>query len=357
MSTTDRPVLVVGAGIAGVACARAVAAAGHRVRVIDRGRRPGGRMASRRLDGRPVDLGASYLTVSGAPFGAVVRAWADAGLAHPWTDTFDVVTPQAPPEPKQGPLRWGAPHGLRSLVEDLAADLDVVSGVAVQRVERDADGLLVDGERASAVVLAMPDAQATRLLGEGLGGVRGRLDRAWEPILAVAARWPERCWGDDLDGAFVNDHPAVSFVADDGRRRGDGAPVLVAHSTGELAAEHLAEPEGGRDPVVRAVVELLGVPHPTTTHLHRWTLARPLGERPDPFLLDGRRPGELLGVCGDGWGDRPKVEGAWSSGTALGAALADRLADERSTAPGGPTAFMPAGGAGRAPRDRGPTRR
>ena len=56
-------VTVVGGGISGLACARAVRDAGKSVHVIDRGRRPGGRLSSRTLDGRAVDLGASYFVV------------------------------------------------------------------------------------------------------------------------------------------------------------------------------------------------------------------------------------------------------------------------------------------------------
>ncbi|HYN94184.1 MAG TPA: FAD-dependent oxidoreductase, partial [Pilimelia sp.] len=56
--------VVVGAGIAGVACARALAAGGVGVRVLERGRVAGGRMASRRFAGRPADLGAAYVTVT-----------------------------------------------------------------------------------------------------------------------------------------------------------------------------------------------------------------------------------------------------------------------------------------------------
>ena len=54
--------VVVGGGISGVACAKALADRGLPVRVVDRGRRLGGRMGGRSLAGRPVDLGASYLT-------------------------------------------------------------------------------------------------------------------------------------------------------------------------------------------------------------------------------------------------------------------------------------------------------
>jgi predicted NAD/FAD-dependent oxidoreductase len=313
------PVVVVGAGISGVACGRALQDAGVPVRVLDRGRRIGGRMASRRIDDRAVDLGASYLTVSDPAFEQVVEAWRAAGLAEPWTDTFHVVAAGEEPRPKPGPVRWRAPGALRSLVEDLAAPLDVQQA-AVEQVTRDDDGVLrVDGEVARAVVLAMPDPQARTLLGDGLGALTGDLDRAWEPVLALVARFAERTW--DLDGAFVNGDDDVAWVADDGRRRGDDAPVLVAHTTPERAARHLDDPDAATAPLVAALRRVLVLPEPIDAVVKRWSLARPVGERTAPYLLDER----LVGVCGDGWGT-PKVEGAWLSGHALGLALAGRLA-------------------------------
>ncbi|RYZ27769.1 MAG: FAD-dependent oxidoreductase, partial [Propionibacteriaceae bacterium] len=81
------PVVVVGAGISGIAAARALTEGGREVVVLDRGRRIGGRMASRKTDGRMVDTGASYFTVSDDTFRGVVEAWRDQGLAREWTDT------------------------------------------------------------------------------------------------------------------------------------------------------------------------------------------------------------------------------------------------------------------------------
>ena len=45
-----RTVAVIGAGIAGAACARALTLAGHSVRVFDKSRGPGGRLATRRVE-------------------------------------------------------------------------------------------------------------------------------------------------------------------------------------------------------------------------------------------------------------------------------------------------------------------
>ena len=310
-------VAVVGAGLSGVACARALRAAGIDAHLLERGRVPGGRMAARTLWGRRVDLGASYLTVDDPGFAAVVDGWAARGLARQWTDTFTAVGAGAA-ESKPGPVRWGAPHGLRSLVEDLAVDVPLV--------RREVRALVEVEVEADAVVLAMPDPQARRLVGDHAAG--DALDREWEPVIAVAGRWPDRTWDGSsptgrFDGAFVNDDPDVAWIADDGRRRGDDAPVLVAHSTPALAARHLDDPSGAAPGVLRAVQRLLDVGDPADVHVHRWTFARPTGRRDEPYLLvDGDRP---VGVCGDGWGETPKVETAWLSGTRLGRALAARL--------------------------------
>jgi renalase len=301
-------VVVVGAGLSGVACARELQAAGVGVRLLDRGHVPGGRMASRTLWERRVDLGASYFTVSDDGFATVADDWTRRGLAREWTDTFTVLG-DAERDSTSGPMRWGATYGLRSLVEDLAA------GLSVERRQVES----VDDVDADVVVLAMPDPQARRLVGDH--PVAGSLDREWEPVIAVAARWAARDW--DLDGAFVNGDPDLGWIADDGRRRGDGAPVLVAHTTPALAARHLEDPAGAAPAAVGALRRLLDLGEPEDVHVHRWTFARPVGERNAPFaLVHGDR---LVGVCGDGWGASPKVETAWLSGTRLGRALAARL--------------------------------
>ena len=303
-------VIVVGAGIAGIACAREVAAAGLPVRVLERSRVVGGRLASRRLAGRPVDLGAAYFTVRDPGFAAVVQGWEDAGLVREWTSEPAVLGDGrrgcAP-----GPVRYAAPGGLRSLVADLATGLDVRLG---HRVTRVGPGPVVDGEPADTVVLAMPDPQAAALLGTASPAPD------WTPVIAVAAAWSRRRWS-ELPVAFVNDHPVLTLVADDGDRRGDGAPVLVAHTTAAVARAHDEDPDAAVPLVLDALAGLLGVSvEPEWTYAHRWRYASPAQDRDEPFHLgdDG------IALAGDGWG-KARVETAWRSGTLLGRALATRV--------------------------------
>ena len=97
--------IVVGAGIAGVACAGELARAGVPVEIRERDQVAGGRMASRRFDGRPVDLGAAYLAADDPDFVEVVRRWQAAGLVREWTDTFSRTAGRPVPDRSAGPPR------------------------------------------------------------------------------------------------------------------------------------------------------------------------------------------------------------------------------------------------------------
>lgn len=277
-------------------------------------------MAVRTTDDRPVDIGASYFTVSDPAFASVVDDWQTRGLARPWTDTFHVYD-NGTLSPKSGPMRWAAPAGLRSLVEDLAGEVEVRQET-VTTIGRTDSGPTVDGVPASAVVLAMPDPQARRLLGPGLDTLHAALDDPFEPVLALTARWDNRGWSDDIDGVFVSGDPSISWIADDGRRRGDAAPVLVAHSTPELARAHLEDPGAAEQTMTAAVRSVLSLTDgPATTHVHRWTFARPASTRSEAYVLDPTG----IGVCGDAWSDRPRVEAAYLSGIALATAVRQQL--------------------------------
>jgi renalase len=318
-STPTPTVAVVGAGIAGAACARALLAEGVGVEVLDRGRAAGGRLASRTVSGRPVDLGGSYCTARDERFVEVVDDWLRRGLARPWTDVFHVAGPDGLGDPKRGPLRYGAPAGLRSLVEDLLAGTPLRLETAVTSV---GPGPTVDGRAYDAVVLALPDPQAARLLDPCLTDESAAVAaRTWEPVLALAAGWDARVWDDSFDGCFVHGSDVLGWVADDGRRRGDDAPVLVAHSTSPFASQSLDDPEAATDAMVRATTAVLGVDRaPAWTSVQRWTFARPAESRDEPFHLGPSR----VGLCGDGWG-APKVETAYLSGRLLGEQLGRQL--------------------------------
>ncbi|WP_242425075.1 NAD(P)/FAD-dependent oxidoreductase, partial [Frankia sp. EI5c] len=274
------------------------------------------------IDGRIVDSGASYFTVRGDEFREVVDDWLVRGLVRPWTSSFPVIdSPSGAISPaRSGPLRYAAPRGIRSLVADLAArgGVRVAQSSPVGLVR---PGPEVDGEPVDAVVLAMPDPQALRHLDPALRAERAALaGREWTPVLALLAGWGTRGWA-PIDGAFVHGDPAVAWIADDGRRRGDNAPVLVAHSTPEFAAGRLTEPAAAAADLTRAVRRLLRITaDPDWTYVQPWTFARPTRPREQTHHFGAAR----VGLAGDGWGE-PRVEAAWQSGTDLARVIVSTL--------------------------------
>jgi renalase len=295
-------VIVVGAGIAGLACARELIDAGVPARVLDRARVVGGRLASKRFDDRYADIGAAYVTADDPAFLGRLESWRIAGLAHPWTDTFTVFDGDRR-STTTGPVRWSAPGGLRSLAEDLAAELDLTLECEVTELPE-----------AESVVLAMPGPQAARI-------TAAIPDQRWSPALTAVLTYPGRSWP-DFHGAFVNDHPVLATVCDDGDRRGDRAPVLVAHSTAGFARPRLADPAAAAGDLEAAVRDLLALPQAVSVRVHRWTFAQP-----EPVEGAFHRQGNLY-LAGDAFG-RPRVQTAWRSGVAVARDILRRRGQSR----------------------------
>jgi len=315
---------VIGGGISGVACANALAAAGSDVRLRDRGRTLAGRMSSRILrdtgtsfDGRPVDIGASYFTARDENFIAVVDELVARGVVRPWTDTFHVAGPTGIEGVRTGPVRYAAPMGLRSVVEAMVDEQVSVSvSDDITEVTVTQGAVRVDDAPTDAVALCMPQPQAERLY-----SLVPASALTWEPVIAVTCVFDEREWM-ELDGVFVNDDPVITWIADDGRRRGDDAPVLVAHVHPVLSAAHLQDPSSVIPFALAAVRRVLGIAGlPIWVDAHRWTFAKPMSALPDPYWMSEEAP---IGLAGDAWADGPRVEAAWLSGHALGGALAAR---------------------------------
>lgn len=325
------PVVVIGAGISGAACAGALVANDIDVVVVDRGRRVGGRLATRTTStGHIVDIGASYFTVQNNGFRRVVDGWLSDGVAREWTDTFHVADAESVIGTKIGPVRYAADRGFRSLVEGLCDRLPadaVRNNTTVESVVVDSAGRLrVDDIAAAGVALCMPGPQAIRLLTDDeprFGTARQIADEvSWEPVIAVTLQFEQRTWR-DIDGVFVNDDPVITWIADDGKRRGDDAPVLVAHVDPVYSGLHLEDPAAVIPATVGTVMRLLGLEtFPEHVDAHRWTYAKPLASFVDEYFLDEDIP---LGMAGDAWFDGPRMEAAWCSGDALGHALAARL--------------------------------
>ena len=311
-------VAVVGAGLAGIACARRLVAAGVAARVFESQRAPGGRLATRRFAVASFDHGAQYLTATDPEFRGLLESGEAAGAAARWT-------PGWPDRRAPGDLWVGSPT-MNALPRYLAEGLDVEYGARIVRIERGRRGWTLLDDRGAAhsdytaIALALPAPAAAALAG------------ARTPLAARVRSVPMApCWTTLLafdaplsgvpDAAFTGDGMLAWYARNSSKPGRDARESWVLHATADWSRVEFDQPAQN---VQRALAdrfsERIGraLPCALVSDGHRWRYARvemPLGE---PCLLD-RDAG--IGFCGD-WCLDARAEAAWLSGAALGSALA-----------------------------------
>jgi len=327
--TNDSPevnvsnILIVGAGIAGSLAAHQLRRAGHDVELVDKGHVPGGRVATRTVDGAVFDYGAQFLTAKTARFAAVVDDWCAGGTSRPW---FHGSPDLGAAEEPEGFARFRGVPTMRRIGEHLAMGLNVRLGTVVDRLEVTPTGWrltgsLRDGGRpvvleADALLLTAPIPQSLALLDTGSGTLapahRAELEAInYDPTIAVLAvphgdpTLPER-------GAVRLEDPDVVWLTDNRATGASPVPAVTIHGSAAYSRTHFDAPtaEVGRNLVARAR------PHLGTdadvVYVHRWRYAAPTSRAKSDSILDASNPG-LLAIAGDGL-TGGRVEGAAISG-------------------------------------------
>jgi predicted NAD/FAD-dependent oxidoreductase len=310
-----RNIAIVGAGLAGLACARRLVQDGHAVRVFEKSRAAGGRMATRRGEEATWDHGAQYFTVSEAGFDTLVSGAREAGQVAAWT-------PRWPGGEQEQRELWVGVPGIAALPRWMAATLDLRVATRIVGLERrgttwvlrdDAGG---HHEAFDAVILALPAPQALALAGEhtGLASRLGAVEMA--PCWALMVAF-ERRLEVPLDADWSPD-PVLPWLArNSAKPRRSGLDAWVLHADADWSRRHLeADMATVRKALLARFAERIGseLPPVAVADAHRWRYARvtaPLGEA---CLFD---PAEGLGLCGD-WCLDARVEAAFESGDALG---------------------------------------
>ncbi|VWB57565.1 NAD(P)/FAD-dependent oxidoreductase [Burkholderia diffusa] len=330
-SDSSSTIAIVGAGIAGLACARVLAEAGHRVTVFEKSRGVGGRTSTRRADGWQADHGAQYFTAQHPAFAAEVARWVASGAAAPWAARVASIGSLGPRELLAPAQRYVGVPGMTAPARHLSVGIETVLETTITELMHDEQGWrLISAERGAlavhhdVVIVAVPAPQAVPLLRRAEPGLaviaqRTEMRPAWA-VMAQCGHLPDP----GFDAAFVNFGP-LGWIAHDTSKPGrTGVSTWVLHATPEWSQAHLeAPPERITRTLLDAFRDIVGATADTAT-AHRWRYAE---LAPSSVAAPGRfawRAGPRIGLCGD-WLGGGKIEGAWLSGTGLGSAVADTL--------------------------------
>jgi predicted NAD/FAD-dependent oxidoreductase len=322
-------VAVIGAGLSGLACSRELVDRGHRVRVFEKSRGPGGRTATRRDGPLRFDHGAQYFTVRDARFQRQVRSWGNEGVALPWRGRLAVVEDGAVSPRTDDVERWVGVPGMNALCQRLADGLESSYQVRVETIAAD-DGRLrlraSDGSelgRYDWVVVSAPPTQTAELVRILAPAIAAAADKvAMAPCWAVMVAFGEAL-DTPFDAAFVNSGP-LSWVARNSSKpeRSTEPDSWILHGGPEWSTRHIEDsPETVGDQLFQAFCEILGRPA-EAVHLeaHRWRFALPVDPLSVSCLVDH---GARIAASGD-WCGGPRVEGAYLSGLAAAASVVSR---------------------------------
>ncbi len=321
LHSTGPRVAVIGAGMAGLTCARYVQRHGFQPTLFEKSRGLGGRLATRRADdGIAFDHGAQYITMHSVAFQRFMGEAMEAGAADYWHPSQIEQLPGSRAEQAQDWL-VGTP-AMNRLVKPLAEGLAVRLSTQITAMERDGIGWRLATEdalhdpRFNFVVCTAPAPQTRALLtsepsmGEALAEVS--IAPCWALMLMFETPFEP---GFDVRRSPSQDIAWIARNSSKPQRNGT-EDCWVIHASAPWSEQNL---ELDRDEAAARMIALLpgafgrDLPSVRYATAHRWRHAlatKPLGR---PYLCS---TDQTLFVGGD-WCVGARVEAAFESGRAI----------------------------------------
>lgn len=318
---------IIGAGLSGLIAGHVLAESGQSVRIVDKGRSVGGRLATRRIGNAILDHGAQFFTARSDRFTAAVNEWVEAGVVEEWCRGFDGDGDGYPRYRSVGGMNQLAKHlkstlpdNVQILTSHRAASLIPLGGhFAISY-----DGGVRSPDEINAVILTSPVPQTLEVLDSGgfripddMTGVRELRYHAVVGLLATldqpAPFGPSGALQRPADEVFT-------FSCDNGTKGISPTPAATFHAAHALSAQLWdstdAEILSALQPHAEA---LLGDSNILEVQVKKWRYAGPVQSWPDRCAVLATSPGAVV-LAGDAFGG-PKVEGAFLSGVAAGEAV------------------------------------
>lgn len=329
MSSGTQPVIVVGAGLAGLSLAGSLAREGQPSLVLERSPDAGGRVATRSLNGIPFDYGPVFLHGHDRDFLDPLRNLADDRLLKNWPMRVRGRGQPCQPESFQdGHVRWAYRGGLRPVLQVLAQDLSIEWNRSVERLSLEDSWVLTDTQgrqwRSTVLFLTLAHEQNLRLLEQVKHPtvrnlVEGLSQHVSLASLSLAAWYRSPAARVEWD-IWYPEQSDLLLISNETSKHGGEGTLLVYQARPVWSRRRLDWESSDWVPkLLEAATALLGewAARPDATHSHRWRYARmdTASYLPRPILL--RVDGCWLGLAGDLYMPQRGMEGSWLGGREL----------------------------------------
>ena len=331
-------IAIVGAGLAGLICARQLQEQGNQVVVYEKEREICGRMGTRQTELGGFDHGAQYFTASSDVFKNAIVGWRKAGWVSAWNGKLVVLengeAESAGRSAEMLKQRYVAIPGMSALGQQLAQGLDIRTEQLVKRVEARGDQWLlklvsdtapVDDAAGpfDAVILAVPAGQATPLLHVAPKLLAQAEQARFAPCWALMLGFQDSL---DLpyDGAWVKSSRLAWIARDASKQQRRAGEHWVAHASPAWSVEHFDDDEDrAKEKLLKAFHVATGSQvQPIYAHVYRWHFAQAVQPIAGDCLWDNTL---RIGACGDwfkaGLDGNGRIENAYLSGLAMAESL------------------------------------
>lgn len=348
-------VVIIGAGVTGLAAASTLADAGWQVTLLDKARNAGGRCATRRIakaaDSPWFDFGAQYFTARHPDFIRHSQQALNQGQLQHWRPDIACWQDGDIQASNDEQIRLVGTAGLSGWLKQQANELAAlpnlnlhnqqqVSALEFSQERRTWTARTAQGQhfKAQHLIVTAPPEQTRMLCAESAAELTSRIHTfasaaCWSVVMRTAATPP-------YQALFFKDHPSLNWAANNASKYSSkhlpqttaanaGQGLWTLHANPAWSAQHVdTDPSTVAQqlindfmacfPAATSASQSIQTP-PEAVHTHRWLYARPTEDsaattgNDAPFIYQQQ---QQIGLAGD-WLAGGRVEGAWVSGNAL----------------------------------------
>lgn len=325
-------IAIIGAGLAGITAARVLQGKAQ-VKLFEKSRGVGGRLATRWADKFYFDHGAQFFKAHSSDFKAFLAPWIEQGLVARWDARFVEINEGHIQQHRQWdqfyPHYVGVPT-MNAWAKAMAVGLDIQLNTRVALLSREDNRWLLCDEQGTClgsfdwVIMAIPAPQAHALLPESVSFVQLVAKTQMLPCYALMLGFDESL-PLSFDAALVRGAD-ISWISVNSSKPGRVEPMtLLVNSTNRWAAEHIDDdPQAVLTHLLQQTSDVIrqSMHHAVHQVIHGWRFANiPKQDHSLTFLMDDA---QQVAACGD-WLIQGRVNAAFTSGFELANRLLAKL--------------------------------